>query len=328
MLNLEQAKRIKSLIEEHDHIVLFHHVNPDGDCMATSFGLAKALRDNYPTKEIKVAANIEDFTPHLRYMDDYIDWDNTINTPEHNDYLLIIGDVSGENRVNLLDKFYDSAKSIVVYDHHENPITIKNYVEFWSEPDYPAAALMAFQLLRGMELEITKEAAIILYHGILTDTRWFRLAPADRKSFDIAGELGQIVGQQEITNLHNKMKRRSINDLKFEGWVLENFITIENKVAYLKVTKEDLDRFGYKPDQGARIDLLNDIEGIESWLFFIQYENNVRVELQSKNIHVDEIATEFGGGGHHHRAGTRLSNMDEAELVVNRVIEVIKSKGL
>ncbi len=324
MLKIEQANRIKKLIEEHEHIALFHHTNPDGDCMATSFGLAQALRDNYPNKNIKVVADIEDFTPHLRYMDDYVDWDNTITTPEFDDYLLIIGDVSGVNRVNLFERFENHSNKIIVYDHHENEITIPNFDEFWSEPDYPAAALMAYELLNLMDLNISQRAAVIINHGILTDTQMFRLAPGDKRTFDVSGKLNEIIGEDIQKEVILKMDSKSINDIKFDGWVFDNFKILENKLAYICINKDDLERFNYRPDQASKTHLLSGIEGIESWIFFTQYENNIRVELRSLNIWVDEIATEFGGGGHHLRAGARIKTMDEHSKVIERVLEVIK----
>lgn len=327
MLQKEQAIRIKQLIEEHDHIAVFHHTNPDGDCMATSFGFAQALSDNYPNKSIKVVADIEDFTPYLRYMDDYIDWNNTITTPEHNDYLLIIGDVSGGDRVRHLENFEDSYSKVFVYDHHENELSIDNVDEFWSQPKYPAAALMAYELIREMELKLNPLAALIINHGILTDTGFYRFAPGDKMTFDVSGILNEIIGEEKQRELYIKMSSRTIDDIKFQGWVLDNFKTLEDKVAYMTITEEDLNRFNYKPMQGARVGLLGGIKGIESWLFFIQYPDHVRVEFRSLNIHVDEIAKEFGGGGHNHASGCKLDNMEEHIKVVNRVLEVVNQKG-
>lgn len=72
MITKEQAQNVRTLVESYENIIVFHHTNPDGDCMATSFGLASVLQKEYPTKNIKVAADIEDFTPHLRYMDKHL----------------------------------------------------------------------------------------------------------------------------------------------------------------------------------------------------------------------------------------------------------------
>ncbi len=327
MITKEQINNIKRLIEDYDNIIIFHHTNPDGDCMATSFGLANGLRENYKEKNIKVVADIEDYTPHLRYMDKFIDWEQTITSPEHDNYLAIIGDVSGENRVRLFEKFKNNIKDIIVYDHHENELSIENVTEFWSEPKWPAAALMAFELLKGMELSISPKTAVIINHGILTDTGFYRFAPGEAWVLNISAELNEIIGKEVQRELYGLMEARTMEEIKFQGFVLANFKTAEERVAYMCITKEDLDRYGFKPSQGARVNMLSGIKGIESWLFFIQYEDFVRVEFRSRNIYVNEIAVEFGGGGHQNASGCTLESMEQHQKVVDRVLEVVKEKG-
>lgn len=322
MLKKEQAIRIKKLIEENQNILLFHHLNPDGDCMASSFGFAKALMNIYPNKNIKVVADIEDYTPHLRYMDEYIDWDNTITKPEYDDYLAIIGDTSALHRVRFYETFKNSIKNTIVIDHHENDLSIQNVNEFWKEADYPASALMIFELMREMELEISKEASLIIAHGILTDTRSFMMANGKEIVFTYFNELMKIFGEEEYNKLVNKMLIRTENDIKFQSWVYSSYIK-EDNVAYLTITKEDLDKFNFKPSQGARVDLLMGIEGIDYWMFFIQYEDHVRVEFRSNSEarRVDLAAKHFGGGGHKQRSGCKLDSMNEHKIVVKYIID-------
>ncbi len=327
MIEKDQALRIKQLIKENENIILFHHTSPDGDCMATSFGLGMALMKKYPNKNIKVVADIEEYTPHLRYMDEFINWEKTITSPEHDDYLAIIGDVSGENRVRLFQEFKDSIKQTIVFDHHENENTIPNTTEFWSQPKYPAAGLMAYELLKAMEIEIDADAALVINHGILTDTGFYGFAPGDSYLLRASAELNDIVDNAKQKRLYELMKALTINEIKFKGFVLENFKLVEDKVAYLCITKEDLDRFGFIPNQAARVNYIGNIKGVESWLFFIQYEDNVRVEFRSRNIFVNEIAVEFGGGGHNHASGCLLQEMSEHTKVVERVLAVVKEQG-
>ena len=33
------GKKFLQLIEAHETIVIFHHINPDGDCLGSQFGL-------------------------------------------------------------------------------------------------------------------------------------------------------------------------------------------------------------------------------------------------------------------------------------------------
>ncbi len=327
MIDKKQVIKISELITKNQNIVIFHHVNPDGDCIATSFGLAEALRKKYPTKNIKVVANIEDFTPHLRYMDEYIDWKNTITKPKHNDYLAIIGDTSVESRVRFFEEFKEKIKETIVYDHHQNNLTINNVDVFWKESSYPAAALMTYELLNELNIEIDTKVAIIINHGILTDTDFFKLAPGDEKAISISANLNGIIGKEKQTKFYNLMLERTKNEIDFEAWVLSNIKIKKNKVAYVCIPKEIIEKFNFKPDQAARVEMLDGIRNIESWLFFIQYPDFVRVEFRSKNIFVNEVATEFGGGGHKFRSGCKLVDMKDHHKVVERIYEVIEEQG-
>ncbi len=327
MITKEQAQNVRTLVESYENIIVFHHTNPDGDCMATSFGLASVLQKEYPTKNIKVAADIEDFTPHLRYMDKHLNWDATTTTPEHDDYLAIIGDVSGVDRVAHYSNFEGHIKDTFVYDHHENKLTVPNTTEFWSQPKYPAAALMAYELCIAAEWNIDANSALIINHGILTDTGFYRFAPGDDYVLTVSAKLNKIIGVEQQKDLYVAMSAQTMNEIKFKGHVLDNFELLEGKVAYMCITQEILDTYGFKPPQAARVGFLGGIEGVEAWLFFIQYDGYVRVEFRSSNIFVDEIATEFGGGGHNHASGTKIDTMEEHVKVVNRVLEVVKENG-
>ncbi len=322
MLNKEQAIRIKTLIESNDNIILFHHVNPDGDCMASSFGFAKALLDNFPNKNIKVVADINDYTPHLRYMDEFIDWSNTITEPEHGDYLAIIGDVAVKHRVRYYDNFETSISNTIVIDHHENDCSIPNVNEYWKEADYPASALMIFELMIEMNLPISKEAATLISHGVMTDTRSFMMANGKPMVFEYFSELVKIIGEARYNKIVELMMSKKENDVKFESWVYSNYIKNDN-VAYVTITKDVLDEFGYVPSQGVKVDLLMGIEGIDYWVFFIQYDDYVRVELRSNSEEkrVDLIAKHFGGGGHKQRSGCKLENINQHKTIVDYIID-------
>ncbi len=327
MITKDKIRNIKKLIKQNQNIILFHHVNPDGDCMASSFGLAEALRNKYPNKNIKVVADIEDYTPHLRYMDEYVNWDKTITKPEHNDYLAIISDTSVEARVRFYDNFKENIKSTIVYDHHQNDLSLNNVNVFWKEPTYPAAALMTFELLTKLKIKINNKAALIINHGILTDTEMYRLAPGNEKAISISAKLNKIIGVEEQTKLYSKMFEKTKDDIAFEAWVFSNYKTKKDKVAYICITKEIINKFNLKPDQAAKVELLQGIKGIESWLFFIEYPEFIRVEFRSNNIWINKIATEFGGGGHKLRAGCKLQSMTKHKDVVKRVLKEVEFEG-
>ncbi len=321
MINKKQVKNIKKLIKKNQNIVLFHHINPDGDCIASSFGLAKALRIKYPNKNIKVVADKNDYLPHLEYMNEYINWDKTIIKPENNDYLAIISDTSVESRVNFYNNFKNKIKSIIVYDHHQNNLLIKNVDVFWKESNYPASAIMTYELIKKLKIKLNWNIALIINHGILTDTNMYKLIPGDYKTIDISSKLNKIIGIEKQKKLYSKMFEKSQNEVNFIGWVFSNIKIEDDKIAYVLITKEIIKKFNLKPNQTTKVELLSNIKGIETWLFFIEYDDYTRVEFRSNNIEVDKIASEFGGGGHKHRSGCKLKNINEYQKIINRLLK-------
>ena len=47
-------KNIIELIEKHDSIVIFGHVNPDGDCYGAQVGLREIILALYPKKKVYI----------------------------------------------------------------------------------------------------------------------------------------------------------------------------------------------------------------------------------------------------------------------------------
>lgn len=106
------------------------------------------------------------------------------------------------------------------------------------------------------------------------------------------------------------MYKRSQTDLKFLGYIYENYKVTNNGVAYLKIPFEVSKSFNIQPmDTARRINTLADTEGIVNFLFFAENEDgHISSEFRSNNTPVNDIAFKFGGGGHMLAAGASLEN--------------------
>ena len=63
------------------------------------------------------------------------------------------------------------------------------------------------------------------------------------------------------------------------------------------------------------------------WASFAESEEGlVRVELRSKTLNVQKVATYFGGGGHYNASGCRLKDIKDHEKVVYKLSELIEGK--
>ena len=45
-------KQIYKKIKKYDSIVIFGHVNPDGDCYGSQIGLKEAIKATFPKKKV------------------------------------------------------------------------------------------------------------------------------------------------------------------------------------------------------------------------------------------------------------------------------------
>ncbi len=319
MIDQSKLKIFKDLINKHNNIYLFHHVNPDGDCTASSFGLAETLRETYPNKKIKVVASKE-YSSKMEYLYPWLDWNNTVTQPEEENYLAIIGDTSVENRVMHLENFDSTRNDTICFDHHENDLDFDVNV-FWQERKYPAAAIMVEELVRELELKLNERSALLINHGIVTDTGSFKFNYANPFAQLASANLLKYISQNEQIAITKALFSKTKKDIAFDSWVMSTF-KIKNKIAYHAITQDDLDKFEIDSDSAARPHLIGDIEGIDVWVLFTQYPNFVRVEFRSNVFAVDKIASHFGGGGHEWASGCKIDSMNE----VSKVIEYLNIK--
>ena len=107
-------EELRQIIEENDSIVIFGHINPDGDCYGSQIGLRDLLRLNYPNKKVfAVGSGWHRFFDFIGTMDEVED--DVIKQS-----LAIL--VDGNDCDRMEDQRVWNAKAHIKIDHH-----IENY---------------------------------------------------------------------------------------------------------------------------------------------------------------------------------------------------------
>ncbi len=109
--------------------------------------------------------------------------------------------------------------------------------------------------------------------------------------------------------------------------VYTNFrLTHDNQIAYFWLKKADFTRTGAEADDSeGLIDHIRAIAPVEVACLFEELEPDLtRISLRSKNeqVNVNEIAAQFGGGGHKAAAGARIPGRPLA--IQRQVIAAVK----
>ena len=154
-------------------------------------------------------------------------------------------------------------------DHH---INVEPYGDLmWVEEERSSACEMVADFYDKCrdELTLTKDAALYLYTGMVTDSGRFRFSCVSGDTMRLAAMLLDTGIDTEwlFANLYSV----EFNSLKFKAYVYENMHRTENGVAYFSVSKDVQTQFGLSYEQAsAAISYLEGIRGYLCWLAFQQ----------------------------------------------------------
>ena len=314
MISNASLKKISELLHDADSILIFPHVNPDGDALGSSAALCRALRQKQKTAWVLLE---EEIPAYIRFMDTEFCTENfdCIADPD----ICICIDCSEESRFpERIDKFRSGRLRLCI-DHHVTSGSFGDY--YYIDGSEAATAQIIYKLLLEMEAEIDRSIAESLYVGISSDTGSFQYSNTTFESHQIAAELLKT-GFDHIAvtvSLYQNISRKKV---QLEGRILDKMeIVADGKAAVSYVTGEMLRSVSALLDDAeGMVDLLRNIEGVELAAFLKEKEDGIRVSMRAKSYgNVDQIARKFGGGGHAKAAGCTLRmSMQEAVAIMKR----------
>jgi phosphoesterase RecJ-like protein len=295
--------RILEIIGQSQSICVAGHVRPDGDCIGSQIGLTLALRKQ--GKE--VACWNEDDMPQ-KYA--FLDPDHLLEKPakEREFDLLICTDCASFERLGAVGPAVAKRKCLINIDHHQSNT---RYGELnWISAREASTGELIFRLLQAARWPITPAIADCLFTAVSTDTGSFQYASAQPVTYHTAGELVKL-GAHVETICHEVYQSFSLSRVRLLQHVYNHFhLAHNNQIAYLWLRKKDFARTGAdRSDTEGIIDHIRAIEPVVVAVIFEEMEpEQVRISLRSKSprIDVNQIAGQFGGGGHIAAAGARI----------------------
>ena len=315
-------EQIISKIEQYDSMVIFGHLNPDGDCYGSQVALRAILKKQFPNKDIYACGSgLPNFFHLLGEMDNV-----SLETIKNS--LAIILDSNDLNRVE--DNRVFSALDYAKIDHHidnhsfkEGPEVIDDHATSTSELIYLFAKENSF--------EIPAVAAEALYLGIFTDTGRFQYANDYVKMFDIAKNLIQLgVKPTKLTAVLNVAHEHFLN---VKSYIYGHFVKDPDGLIYVIATKKDRDDLGITSAQMVgNTSLISHIKNYPIWFIACETdEGGMQVEMRSEGntgIDVQKIAASFGGGGHTYAAGFTFKefSQDNIDRLISALKKVLKER--
>jgi phosphoesterase RecJ-like protein len=313
------VERILEVIHAAQTVAVVGHVRPDGDCIGSQLALALALKNE--GKE--VACWNEDRLPAKLA---FLDPDRQMQRPKADRAFdcVIAVDAASFERLGEVGRHVASRGTLINIDHHASNTRYGDIN--WVSPRESATGELVFRLLKYAGWRIVPAVADSLFAAISTDTGSFQYATTGPSTFVVAGELvkrGANLGRI-CEEVYQSFPMARVRLLKH---VYSHFrLTHDDQIAYFWLKTADFARTrADKSDAEGLIDHIRAIEPVVVACVFEEVEPElVRISLRSKSerVNVNQIASQFGGGGHPAAAGARIAGKPMA--VQRRVIAAIK----
>lgn len=313
------------LLAAAQSIVIATHMQPDGDGLGAEIALYFYLK--------RLGKNVRVVNPDAvptRY--EFIDRHGIIevNSPalkwEPFD-LAVVVDTNDPKRLGALwGVFEKNARDILVFDHHphlegdDKPKELER-LNVHTVVDVKSSSIgeLLYRLFHSSHdlldpnaaaFHLTPEIALGLYVSIVTDTNSFRYSRTTALSHRIAADLIDY-GLQPEEVYQNVYSSKAVDHLRLIGEVLSKVSEVPlngsgRTIAWVEIPRALRQKYGATSDDTQTIvNFLLLIKNAEILVLLREEDDGrIKVSLKSKGIlKVNDIAQEFGGGGHEFAAG-------------------------
>jgi len=306
---------ILNKILEYKTIIIHMHMRPDGDTYGAGFGLKYMLQETFPQKKIYIVGETAEYVKFLGDVD-------KIPDETYQDALSIVVDTATRDRV--ADQRFSKGKYVIKIDHH---LPVDEYGDYqYVDVTRPATSqiILEFYLEYANILKMNMSAAKALYTGIVTDTGRFKYRSVTADTFKAVAHL--IDFGLDFGNILTMLDVKTENQMKLQGYVLQNFEKTPNGVAYIKMAPEIIKKFEVTLEEATS--LVNELSCLEDcpvWMLFAEYENKiVRARLRSKGPAINLLANKYDGGGHPMACGANVGNWETVEKLLKDADDLVK----
>lgn len=319
LINNQSINQLKTLIESHNSIVVFRHVNPDGDAYGSQWGLVTYLKEKYPHKDIYGVGLNNGSTRHLFPESDIIEDDVISNS------LIIVTDTSNKERID--DQRYQLASTIIKIDHHPS---VCDYGTLNIVDDNKSSACeMITDIIRILEDDkpISLKSATYLFTGMKTDTLSFSTHKVTWKTLENASYLLKS-GDIDLANLTDELT--SVEDTIFDYVTylrLNAQSQNNNQLIYVYIEPEILSQFNITSSIAKEyVNTFKQKKQAKVWVILVNEGNdNYNVSIRSRGLVINDIAAKYGGGGHVVAAATRDLTYQQTQALLNDLSQRIQS---
>ena len=316
----EEWERAVKLLAGASEICLACHVRPDGDALGSMLAVAHALgaRCGAPGTSPAPASIIASFgdrpfeVPRILK---FLPGTDLLSPPEafpERPQVMVTFDAASPDRLGLLEASAAAADELIVLDHHASNTRFGtvNLIDDMAA----ATAVLAFELVGRLGVELSRDIALGLYAGLVTDTGSFKYSNTSAGVHELAARLLQT-GIEPGAVAHELWDRSPFGFLGMLSAVLgrarlEPDAAAGNGLVWTTVTRGDRAAEGL-PYEAAEsvIDVVRRADEADVAVVLKEDDDGCwQVSARSKGqTDVGRACVALGGGGHRLAAGFTAS---------------------
>ena len=305
------------LIAQSEEIILVTHIKPDGDALGSLLGLADVLRSMgkrvlcYLEEEVP---ELYKFLPGAALIETSFSAVRNFLRTAGESVAVIALDCGDMNRLGRSGPSLHKIHPFAVIDHHKGNTGFGDMN--WIEPHRSSTGEMIVDLVDGLGVRLSSQAATCLYTALVTDTGSFRYASTSSHTYRVAAclvECGAEPGK--------------INEQLYDNYPLKRLLLMQQVLGTLRMFADDrigvicvrrsmLEQTGATlSDTENFINLPRAVNTVQVAVFFKEGENVISVSLRSRgDCDVSMVAARFGGGGHALASGFRADGISLDDL--------------
>lgn len=299
-------KFIYKEIKKFKTIVIARHVGVDPDAMASQIALRDSIRETFPDKRVMAVGTGSAKFKYIGSLD---------KMEDISDALLIVTDTPNKSRVDI--STFDGFKEIIKIDHHP---FIEKFCDIELIDDTASSACeIIMDMIKNTKLVCNEKIARTLFIGLVADSGRFLYDSCKPRTFSLVSYYLETY-KFKLSEIYQKMNSRPLCEVRLEGYISSNMKVTENGLGYIKITDKIINK--YKVDSAAAGNMVNNFNFIEEvfvWATMTEDIKNeiIRVSIRSRGPIINDIAEDFGGGGHPLASGVKLKSFDDAMELMN-----------
>ncbi len=304
----------------HKRLAVFSHIRPDGDAIGSQIGMVLWLKQHGVEA---VAYNQDQPSPSIAWLTEL----HEIQKPQEGDLDGFDGFVYLDgNRPDrfgtIAEKAATTGKPLYLVDHHPDPLQI--YTDQHWDVKASSTAELVYRIYKATSLEhISREAAIALYTGMVTDTGSFRFDSVSPSTHRAAADLLQLGGFKPNIVHERLYDQRTSNQYALLGRALSGMqFFADGRIGTIHVTRTMFqDTSTSYEDTEALVSYPMSVKGVEAAVIFVEHDGRIKLSFRSKtDLDVNVWARQFEGGGHAKAAGGWTDG--PLEVAIERVLDV------